>query len=132
MTNAALEAIDAFIAAQATDTSAPNWRTRLPKPPMATFDSGTACFWELQANVGPITVKLLPAVAPMHVASTIYLTRLGFYDGLSFHRVIQGFMAQGGCPLGSGTGGPGYKYAGMGVHHGVRRGHSAALRPARA
>jgi cyclophilin family peptidyl-prolyl cis-trans isomerase len=48
----------------------------------------------------------------MHVTSTIYLTRLGFYDGLSFHRVITGFMAQGGCPLGTGTGGPGYKYAG--------------------
>lgn len=48
----------------------------------------------------------------MHVTSFMYLARLGFYDGLSFHRVITGFMAQGGCPLGSGTGGPGYKYEG--------------------
>ena len=46
------------------------------------------------------------------MASTIYLTRLGFYDGLGFHRVIDGFMAQGGCPLGTGTGGPGYRYDG--------------------
>jgi cyclophilin family peptidyl-prolyl cis-trans isomerase len=48
----------------------------------------------------------------MHASSTIYLSRLGFYDGLKFHRVINGFMAQGGCPLGTGTGGPAYKYDG--------------------
>jgi cyclophilin family peptidyl-prolyl cis-trans isomerase len=59
-----------------------------------------------------MVVRLMPEVAPMHVSSTIYLTRLGFYDGLSFHRVITGFMAQGGCPRGTGTGGPGYQYDG--------------------
>jgi cyclophilin family peptidyl-prolyl cis-trans isomerase len=48
----------------------------------------------------------------MHVSSTVYLTRLGFYDGLAFHRVIPGFMAQGGCPEGKGTGGPGYTFDG--------------------
>lgn len=48
----------------------------------------------------------------MHVSSTIYLTRLGFYDDIRFHRVIRDFMAQGGDPLESGGGGPGYKYAG--------------------
>ena len=112
MTDAALEAIDQFIAAQAVDTSDNRWRTRLTKPPTVAFEPDAAYFWDLDTNVGKITVKLLPAVAPMHVASTIYLTRLGFYDGLSFHRVITGFMAQGGCPLGTGTGGPGYQYAG--------------------
>ena len=44
--------------------------------------------------------------------SFAYLTKLGYYDGLSFHRVITGFMAQGGCPMGTGTGGPGYEFGG--------------------
>ena len=52
--------------------------------------------------------ELRPDVAPEHTASTIYLSLLGFYDGLNFHRIIPGFMAQGGCPLGQGVGGPGY------------------------
>ena len=57
-------------------------------------------------------MRLRPDVAPMHASSTVYLTALGFYDGLSFHRVIEGFMAQGGCPEGTGTRGPGYQYDG--------------------
>ena len=69
-------------------------------------------FWNLETNKGAIKVKLMPDVAPMHVSSTIYLTRLGFYDDTIFHRVIQGFMAQGGDPTGTGRGGPGYKYNG--------------------
>ncbi len=66
----------------------------------------------METNKGVVKIRLLPDVAPMHVTSFIYLALMGFYDGLPFHRVITGFMAQGGCPLGRGTGGPGYKYGG--------------------
>jgi peptidyl-prolyl cis-trans isomerase B (cyclophilin B) len=86
------------------------WRLKLKKPEMMTFDANKNYFWVMQTNKGTIKIKLMPDVAPMHVTSTIYLTNLGFYNGLTFHRVLEGFMAQGGCPLGSGSGGPGYKY----------------------
>ena len=104
--------IDAFIAEQEIDTSEDGWRLGLPRPPQASFEEGRRYLWELETNVGPISVRLRPDVAPMHASSTVYLTALGFYDGLSFHRVIEGFMAQGGCPEGTGTRGPGYQYDG--------------------
>lgn len=88
------------------------WKLKLTKPELMTFDANKDYFWILETNKGPIQIKLMPEVAPMHVTSTIFLTKKGFYDGLAFHRVIPGFMAQGGCPLGTGTGGPGYKYDG--------------------
>ncbi|MGY6519005.1 MAG: peptidylprolyl isomerase [Lysobacteraceae bacterium] len=59
---------------------------------------------------GPIRVALRPDKAPVTVASFVNLVRRGFYDGLSFHRVIPDFMVQGGCPEGSGRGGPGYRF----------------------
>ncbi len=88
------------------------WKLKLQKPALMTFDSDKDYFWILDTSKGLIRIKLMPDVAPMHVTSTIYLTKKGFYDGLTFHRVIPGFMAQGGCPLGTGSGGPGYKYNG--------------------
>jgi len=108
----AISAIDAFIASAEIDQSNSDWKTQLPKPTVVEFEASTDYFWDIETNIGNIEIKLMPEVAPMHVTSTIYLARLGFYDGVIFHRVISGFMAQGGDPLGLGTGGPGYQYDG--------------------
>jgi len=62
----------------------------------------------LDTTLGKITLDMLPEVAPGHVKNLLALTKIGYYDGLVFHRVISGFMIQGGCPEGTGTGGPGY------------------------
>lgn len=63
---------------------------------------------ELDTTKGPIRLDFLPDVAPGHVKNFLGLAKIGFYDGVTFHRVIDGFMIQGGCPQGTGTGGPGY------------------------
>jgi peptidyl-prolyl cis-trans isomerase B (cyclophilin B) len=59
---------------------------------------------------GDIVLDLFVAAAPKTVNNFVYLARDKYYDGLSFHRVIQGFMSQGGCPRGDGRGGPGYQF----------------------
>ena len=63
----------------------------------------------LETSKGPITIVMRPDLAPGHVARIKELVREGFYDGVKFHRVIDGFMAQTGCPHGTGTGGSGKK-----------------------
>ncbi|MBK8841192.1 MAG: peptidylprolyl isomerase [Hyphomonadaceae bacterium] len=63
----------------------------------------------LTLDTGPVTIQLLPDKAPGHVARIKELAREGFYDGVVFHRVIDGFMAQGGDPTGTGMGGSGEK-----------------------
>ena len=62
----------------------------------------------LETTQGPVTIKLRPDLAPNHVARIKQLVSEGFYDGIVFHRVIEGFMAQTGCPHGTGTGGSKY------------------------
>lgn len=104
--------VNQFIAEQSIDKSNPSWKTKLNKPPLFTFTENKNYFWHLETTQGDITLKLFTDSAPMHVSSTIYLTNLGFYDDLTFHRVIPGFMAQGGDPKGSGRGNPGYSYQG--------------------
>ncbi len=68
----------------------------------------------------PIIVELYPEAAPNTVANFISLANSGFYNGLTFHRVIPGFMIQGGCPLGTGTGGPGYSIKGEFAQNNVK------------
>ena len=76
---------------------------------IATFDTAR----------GPIKIELYPDKAPLTVANFGNLAQRGFYDGLNFHRVIPDFMIQGGCPEGSGRGGPGYRFADE-TNNGVR------------
>jgi peptidyl-prolyl cis-trans isomerase B (cyclophilin B) len=63
----------------------------------------------ISTNMGPIRLSFFPDVAPGHCANMIALAQIGFYNGLSFHRIIPGFVIQGGCPKGDGSGGPGYQ-----------------------
>ena len=96
----------------AVDKSNPNWKQQLSKPDVMAFQPGERYYWDMETNVGVMSFLLFHEQAPMHVSSTIYLTELGFYDNVLFHRVIPGFMAQGGDPTGTGRGGPGYMYEG--------------------
>ena len=63
-----------------------------------------------KTNKGEINLELYPEKAPVTVANFVNLSKRGYYDGLKFHRVIPDFMIQGGCPQGTGTGGPGYQF----------------------
>lgn len=108
----AVKAVNAYIEQQKIDKTQVRWKTKLEKPEVVTFNPEAQYFWDLETTEGKIVVKLFPETAPMHATSTLYLTKLGFYDDLVFHRVIYKFMAQGGDPLGNGSGNPGYKYAG--------------------
>ena len=67
-------------------------------------------FATFDTDRGPIKIELYPDKAPLTVANFVNLAKRGFYDGLNFHRVIADFMIQGGCPEGSGRGGPGYRF----------------------
>ena len=65
----------------------------------------------METNKGTIRLDLYPEETPMTVANFVNLVERGFYNGIGFHRVIPDFMVQGGCPQGTGTGGPGYNFA---------------------
>jgi cyclophilin family peptidyl-prolyl cis-trans isomerase len=110
--DAVVKSIDAQIAKNAVNKSDAAWKTKLKIPTVAKFDPAKSYLAHMMTNKGEMVIKFKPDVAPMHVTNFIYLARQGFYDGLKFHRVIKGFMAQGGDPLGNGAGGPGYQFAG--------------------
>jgi peptidyl-prolyl cis-trans isomerase B (cyclophilin B) len=84
---------------------------RYPAAPAMGIDATKTYTATFKTPRGSIVVDLFADRAPMTVNNFVFLAREGFYDGLSFHRVIADFMIQGGCPDGRGTGGPGYKWA---------------------
>ncbi len=90
------------------DRSRPDWRDHLPPPPHLEFTPDTTYRWCLETNRGAIHFHLLPGIAPQRVANLMYLTLLGFYDGLPFFRGVKGKMMVCGCPRGNGRGDPGY------------------------
>lgn len=79
-------------------------------PPPITIDPKKTYTATIATEVGDIVVRLFADKAPKTVNSFVFLARQGFYDGTTFHRVLEGFMAQGGDPTGTGTGGPGYEF----------------------
>ena len=80
-------------------------------PPSGALDATKTYTATLKTQKGDIVVELYADRAPRTVENFVNLARGGFYDGTTFHRVIPGFMAQGGDPTGTGTGGPGYQFA---------------------
>ena len=81
-----------------------------PMPPSGALDTSKAYRARFKTERGDIVVDLYADKAPLTVENFVNLARSGFYDGTTFHRVIAGFMAQGGDPTGTGRGGPGYQF----------------------
>ena len=79
-------------------------------PPAMQIDPAKTYRATISTNQGDIVLDLDPSQAPKTVNNFVFLAQDGFYDGIVFHRVIDNFMVQGGCPSGTGTGGPGYKF----------------------
>ncbi len=77
-------------------------------PPPLTIDANKKYFATITMDIGEIKLELYPKEAPQTVNSFVFLSRKGFYDGVTFHRVVQGFVAQAGDPTGTGRGSPGY------------------------
>ncbi len=81
-----------------------------PKPPEMQIDTAKKYTATLETTAGKIIIALSAKETPKTVNNFVYLSRKGFYDKTRFHRVVKGFMIQGGDPKGNGTGGPGYKF----------------------
>jgi peptidylprolyl isomerase len=94
------------VAAQAQRRTISQWA----EPPEMTIDPSRQYTAVILTDRGNITVQLFADEAPMTVNNFVFLAREGFYDGVRFHRVIKDFMIQTGDPLGTGTGGPGYRF----------------------
>ena len=83
----------------------------MANPPPMTIDTDALYKVTISTDKGDIVMELDPALAPQTVNNFVHLARDGYYDNLTFHRVVPEFVIQGGCPEGSGRGGPGYKFA---------------------
>ncbi len=94
----------------AADGSSPQRRSFKGEPPMA-IDTAKRYTATMVTSKGSMTIALDPQAAPRTVNSFVFLARYHYFDGIVFHRVIPGFVLQGGDPTGTGTGGPGYKFA---------------------
>src|SRR5664280_1322601 len=94
----------------AADGSSPKTQ-RFDGPPPMVIDPAKRYTAEVVTSKGALTVALDPIAAPGTVNNFVFLARWHYYDGIVFHRIIPGFMLQGGDPEGSGRGGPGYKFA---------------------
>ena len=79
-------------------------------PPPDTIDRDKTYAATIDTSAGAMTLELFASEAPLTVNNFVHLARDGFYEDCQFHRVISGFMIQGGCPKGDGTGGPGYRF----------------------
>ena len=88
-----------------------NVKKTYSSPPPMTIDQNKNYTATIKTNYGDIVIQLFPKNAPLTVNNFVFLARAGFYDGIIFHRVIKGFMIQTGDPTGTGSGGPGYKFA---------------------
>jgi cyclophilin family peptidyl-prolyl cis-trans isomerase len=86
-------------------------RTSFPAEPPMCIDPAKRYTATIVTSKGELVAALDPIAAPKTVNSFVYLARYHYYDGLTFHRIIPGFVLQGGCPAGTGTGGPGYRFA---------------------
>ena len=91
-------------------------------PPAMALEPGKRYTATIETSAGTMTAELFAEEAPNTVNNFVFLAREGFYDGVIFHRVIRGFMIQGGDPTGTGTGGPGYKFADEPVGRPYKRG----------
>ncbi len=92
------------------------------KPFDITIDPKTTYTATLETSHGPIEVELYPEDAPKTVNNFVNLAREGFYDGTTFHRIVKGFVVQGGDPTGTGSGGPGFKFEDEPVKRDYERG----------
>jgi cyclophilin family peptidyl-prolyl cis-trans isomerase len=94
----------------ATVAATPGTKLQWPAPPPMTIDPSKIYLATFKTAKGDIKAQLFPDKAPITVNSFIFLAKAGYYDNTTFHRVIHGFMAQGGDPTATGTGGPGYQF----------------------